>query len=254
MYRLKYIFLSLAVFGMFIGTAKAVGTCDYTQRATLNNEASEIRANYEIKEKELDPNLYGPPDSILGTEEEETWVPKTDYLQINILNLTENLYIEVSSDKSSDVTRYNFSDTNNGTLAIEWNDVSEVARLTITVKSTGNNGCQDDTIRTMTLTLPRYNSYSTYGMCEVASDYYLCQEYVTFGDIDFADFIDNVTAEVDRIQNGDANDEEDLSWLESIGKFISEHKVPFIVGGISLVVIVGIVVVVIIKRRRSSEI
>ncbi len=255
MRRFKYIAFSLIIFGLFCNTSKAVGTCDYTDRAVLNNEASEVRANYEIKEKELDPNVYGPPDSIIGTEEEDSWVPKTEYLQINILNITENLYVEVSSDLSKDVIRYNYSDTNNGTLAIEWNDVSQVARLKINVNSSGNNGCQDETIRTMSITLPRYNSYSNYGMCEIASEYYLCQKYVTFNEVDFADFIDGVTAEVEKIQNGDNDsDNEDLTWYQAVGKFIAEHKAYFIIGSISLVLIAGIVVVVIIKKRRSSEI
>ena len=110
MSRYKYVLFSIITFGLFTLSANAA-SCSYEQRAELNSEISNITANYEVIEVPLEEGAT-PPDALLESEEEEyTWM--IEALQINILNLTENVYVEVTNNYDNQTTIYNYSDTDN---------------------------------------------------------------------------------------------------------------------------------------------
>lgn len=246
MSKYKYFLFSLVTFAVFTSSVSAV-TCSYEERAELNSEVAHIEASYEEIQIELAPDEYSPPDVILGTEYEETFVQKVNALQINILNLTEKVYVEVTNEETGETTTYNFSDTNNGNLAIIREDISQVARYEIEVYSSSATDCEGNLLRTLRLNLPRYNEYSTYPICNQMEDYYLCQRYVTFDEMSYGDFFDRIYEEDARRHNESENDQEDNPWYEA---FWDKYKTPIIVGGISLIVIGGGVAVVIVIRRR----
>ena len=234
MSRFKYVFFSIITFGLFTISANAA-SCSYEERAELNNQITNMEMNYEVIRIALDPDEVSPPDFILGTPDEEGYIEYTDALQVNILNLTENTYVEVTNNYDNQTIRYDYSDT-----AI--------------VYASGNTGCEDTLLRTMRVSLPRYNDYSTYGVCEQVPDYYLCQRYVFFDEIDFDEFSTKVLAEIEKTQNGGENGKDDNPWYEEIGNFISEHKTPIIIGVVSILIIAGVIVVIVVRKRRRSVI
>ncbi len=97
--RLRDLALFMGVF-FFLTNGALAATCNYEEKAKLNNEVANIKVNYEILQKELDRAGYTPPDALLGTDEYDTWVPVVDYFQINVLNLTENFYLEVKNNNT----------------------------------------------------------------------------------------------------------------------------------------------------------
>ena len=254
MSKYKYFLFSLVTFAVFTSSVSAV-TCSYEKRAELNSEVSHIEANYEVIEIELDPEDYDLPDGILGTPDEDDYVITSDALQVNILNLTENVYAEVTNSYDNETVRYDYSNTNNGNIEIVWQTLGSMASYTIEIYSSAATGCEGTLLRTLRVSLPRYNDYSTYAVCDQASDYYLCQRYVFFDEIDFGEFTDRINAEIERRQeNGNGTENEDNPWYEDIGNFISEHKVPIIIGVVSVIAVAGVIVVIVVIRRRRSVI
>lgn len=247
--RLRELALFMFLFLIFSGNVLAE-SCNYEQKAKLNNEVANVKVNYEILQKELDPSLYGPPDAIIGTEEEANWVPTTDYFQINVLNLTENFYIEMKNEVTGETTTYTYANTDNGKLTIEYEDKSQVTKFSIVVKSSDVTGCAGESFKTLYLTLPRYNDYSEYSLCDGVEDYYMCQRYVTFDEVEFEYFVGKVNKEIEKKETKEI--EEKLKWYEKAGNFIVKQKVAFITGGVIVVAGGAITTVVIIRKRRRS--
>lgn len=252
MNRIKRLTFLVTVFFMGMVVTSAA-TCDYTERAVLNSEISNVKANYEIKERIMDPSEYTIPDSIIGTEEEATYVETTEYIQVNILNLTENLYIEVRNNVNSDVVIYNYSDTTDGNISFNWTTIGTIVTYTIRVYASSNTGCEGTSLKTIYLTLPRYNDYSEYALCTLVPDYYLCERYVTYEKVEFNDFYESITEEIEKTEEEEVIEEE-TKWYEAVWDFVKEHKVAFIAGGVCLVVATGTVVFIIIRRRRRDVI
>ena len=106
----------------------------------------------------------------------------------------------------------------------------------------------------MYLTTPRYNEYSNYEICQRLSDFYLCQEFVTFSEIDEAKF----DTQIDKYINGDVNSEgekvkdtDELKLTDKIFSFIDDYK-WYIIGG-SLVLIISITVIYRAKTKKQRE-
>ena len=251
MSRFKYVLFSIITFGLSITSVSAV--CSYEERAELNNQIGNIEASYEVVEIELDPSEYDPPDTVVGTDEEDTYVQVIDALQVNILNLTEDLYAIVTNNYDESQVRYNYSDTDNGNITFLWETIDELVTFTIEIYSSSNTNCADTLLRTIRLSLPRYNEYSNYGMCDNLPDYYLCQRYVFFEPVTFSYFSQSVLAQLEEIQNEEEEGTGEAdTWYESVFNFLDEHKVPFIIGGVTLLIIAGVIVVIVVRKRRRS--
>lgn len=248
----RKIFFVISLFAI-VFNVKGATTCGYEEKAKLNNEVANLKANYEIKTRVLDESEYDIPDALLGTEAEKTYVATTEYIQVNFLNLTENMYVEVSNDYNKDVKIINYSDTNNGTITFDWSEIYDLVTFTFQVYASDNTGCKGSKLKKITLALPRYNDYSTYGMCNNLPDFYLCQKYVTYEEVGFDVFVSTMFKEVDKkIEKENKEKEENSKWYNQIKNFIVEHKTPFIIGGIVLVVGGSATAFIIIKRRRRS--
>ena len=99
----------------------------------------------------------------------------------------------------------------------------------------------------------RYNDYSTYAICGKVPDYYLCQRYVFFEPVTFSYFSQSVLSQLEEIQNEEEEGTGEAdTWYESVFNFLDEHKVPFIIGGVTLLIIAGVIVVIVVRKRRRS--
>ncbi len=243
--------LLVALFSFILLESVSATTCGYEEKAKLNNEISNVKSNYEIKERVLDESEYVVPDAIAGTDEEEDYVATEEYIGVNILNITENMYVEVSNDYNEEVKTYYYQDSSNGNISFDWYNINTVATFTIKVYASSTTGCEGEILKTMSLKLPRYNDYSNYSVCEGLTDYYLCQRYVTFSEVDFDTFITRIDKQYDRNGSSEGEKKQD-KWYFKVKDFIVDHKVAFIAGGVVLIVGVGGATFVIIKRRRRS--
>lgn len=250
--KYKYFLASFLSFMLASSTVSAI-SCGYEEKAKLNSEAGNIKANYEIKERVLDPSEYSVPDAILGTEAEKDYVGVEHYIQVNILNLTENIYAEVTNDKDpTNRNRYYYTEENKGNIKIDWYNMDEVATYTIRIFSSNKTTCENNQLKTLYVKVPRYNDYSEYGVCSEVPGYYLCDAYVTYDKVDFDTFATNIQNEAAKREQ--IEDEENKKWYQKVGDFLDKHKTEFIIGGLTLVVVAGGATIVIVRKRRRDVI
>lgn len=239
--------LFMLSFVLLMSVPKAA-TCNYEEKAKLNNEAANVKTNYEIKERILNKEEYDLPDGLESGEYEA----KTDYIQVNILNLTENLYVEVTNNVNDDKKIFSYSDSQNGNISFNWSELDTMVTYTVKIFSSSNTGCEGSTLKTLYISLPRYNDYSTYEICNEIPDYYLCQRYVTYEDVGYDAFFTRVREQIAKKEQIKEEENKNNKWYKKTIDFIVEHKVPFIIGGVTLVVVAGGATYIIIKKRRRS--
>ena len=250
MKKLKALIFALIFF--FASSSYAYAVCDATETNELSRAAVNVRASYEEAQILADPEDYTPPD---GTDIEEA--PDVYYLvfRIYITNLTEDLYVEVYNDVTDETETYTYADSDNGTVTIDWDGVRDITNFTIRVYSSDNTNCAGTELHSLYLTTPRYNSYSSYEMCDGAEDFYLCYQYLTIEDVPFDEFVSSL----ERYKAGQIDDEgneivepepeEEGGFVQ----FLQDHLVAIIII-VVVVVACGVTVTVIIVKKQRSRI
>ena len=238
---------------LFLHCSVSAATCGYEEKAKLNNEIANVKASYEIKERILDKSEYGVPGIYIGTEFEDTYEAKTDYIEASVLNITENMYLDIVDDYNKERKIYSYNDSKDGKVTFEWHDIKQMVTFKIKVYASSNTGCEGTLLKTISLKLPRFNEFSDYSICNNFPDYYLCQRYVTYEEVSYSTFFTNMTEEAEKKYQEELEKEKEKDkWYNKLGKFISDHKVAFIVGGVVLIVAGGGTAFIIIERRRRS--
>ena len=235
--------LLLMIFG--INKVNAASTCSYEDQVKLNNISANVKANYEEKQLELNKDDYILPEE-LTEEEKNNYKIYEDYLQVSLLNLSKDIYIELSDNQTNKVIKV---ENVEGIYNLDWYNIDLITTFTIKIYASDNTGCSGELYRTFYLTLPRINDFNSYDICKTNSDYYLCQKYVTFEKTDYTSFVNKINDYTDK-ENKEINEENDKNIFQKIGDFLKEHKTASIITGVSLVVIIGGITFVIIKKRR----
>lgn len=251
---LKIIFAFL-ISVIFIDNISAASLCSTSEQAELRTAVSNVKVTNQEMEEELDPSMYGFPDS--GDETTEIDPPKINYFDISVSNITEKFYIEVTNDYDDTVTRYNNSNSTDDIVTFSWRNINEVTNFTIKVYTSEDTGCPNELMRTITHKLPRLNEYYGYDLCNDAPEFNLCQKYVTFDYVEQAKFMDRINEYLANKEQQDSNvnddtDNNDNLW-ERIKDFVVDNKYYFIGGGVALVIAAGVAIVVIVKRKRSLD-
>lgn len=242
--------LVLIMYFIFLGSPLAE-SCDYKERAKLNNEVGNIKAGYEIKKRVLDRSEYDLPDYVLGTEEEATYEETAEYIEVNILNLTENTYLVVRNDHNDEEVTYTFEQSQDGKISFNYESLDTPATYTFEVLASNNTSCENTSLRSITLKLPRFNQLSEYALCDQIPDYYLCQRFVSFDYVGTNDFLEKAEAEIAR-RNKESVAKKEAKWYQKAWNFVVEHKVYFISGTIILVIAsISGITIYIIRRRRN---
>ena len=247
MLNYKYLLLTLILFSF--GIAPVSAACDYEEQAALNREVANVQVNYEMISKEIEGSICSANDKF--------YTCYGEFIQINLLNLSENFRVVITNDVYRNTLTYNYSNTENGNVSFfitdnDGNEVSynpDVITYTIRIYASSETGCEGDTLRTITLRIPRYNSYSNLALCDSLSNNYLCQRYVTYDPIDYDTFYEEIKKE---LAGNEPTLEEELKWYERIWDFVVEHSTIFIIGGVVIVVGAGATTAYIIIRRRRD--
>lgn len=244
----------LGVIMFVLGTMSVQAVCSTEESNSLNSLASNVRVDYEVvkEERELQEG-EGYPDG-LSEEDREAYRIIEYYVNVYISNITEELYVVVRMDnhdveETSTTTTYTYADAVDGEITIKIDDLSYVRDFTITVYTSEETGCSDTSLRTLYLTTPRRNSRYEATVCEEASDYYLCYEFLTVddvGDEDFEYYVNRYISEQNASSTGDDEEETSFSFLT----FLKENMVLTVVVIIVVIAAAGVTAVIIIRRRR----
>ena len=251
MKELKYIIFVLL--SSLIGTSLVgAATCDIDEKASLNNLASNVVVNYEVKEVEL--KGVPVPDVFQGTEYEEGYTDRAEYVAINILNLNQYIKVEVFDEDNKLVKSISYADTKNGSYSFAKENLERLERYTFVIKASNLANCEGEEIKTLYLQIPRYNKYSNEYVCNIVPDNYLCQRFVTFDEVSYEFFRDTINkdlAKVDLTMIDEENKEtSNKNWFNKTIDFVKDHKYIFIITG--AVVVIGGATLIVIKKRRDE--
>lgn len=242
----------LVVLAFFIGCLNVHAVCSGEENNRITSEAANVKVDYEEKIGIMEPGTYSPPDG-LTEEEANNYVATYAYFTLTISNLTENLYVVVTNDVTKESKTYNYSDSNNGVVTIDHNDMFAITNYTVKVYSSNKTSCINTLLNTITKTLPKYNDLSESGICEGAENFYLCYKYLAVNTPTFDEFVDLVQKYKDGNIDKDGNEKPEEK-IEEKKSFIEENKVAIIVSSIVIVAVgVGVVFVIIKKRGVKHE-
>lgn len=232
----KIIYFLLLIF-LFSTKTLAASNCSYEEQRNLEQKASNIKASYEVKEKVMD-------DVVVESEV----LPTYKVFNITILNITEDLYVVVKNDVSNNERTIKYSQVKDGMYTFEWDSLESVTNFTIEVYASDKTKCNGEKYKTLYLSTPRYNEFSKRAICDEMKDFYLCQEFVNFAEVDENTFI----TKIDKYKTGEVNEtgEEvvNKTLTNKMFEFLNEYK--YYIGG-GIIVILAIVVVI--YRNNSKK-
>ena len=239
-----YIFTLLFVVFFIKITPVLASACSYSEQARLNSAVANIKVSYEEKTGQHDPSEFMcQPDDPDCTSE-------YNYFEISILNLSKDFYITVTNDVDDTEQTFTIDDVVNGAIRFNWEGIMNIATFTFNVYSSSETPCARENYRTIYLTTPRKNPYHYYLQCQNHPDYYLCKKYVTFEDIGFYEFLEQVDTYIEE-NDKEISAEKQLSSQEKVIGFIKEHIV--LVSGVAIGLLSLIVVIVVIKTRKRKK-
>ena len=104
-------------------------------------------------------------------------------------------------------------------------------------------------MRTIKLTLPKYNYYSQLDVCDDIPDYYLCQPYTKYS-VDGGTFYDKVDEYKTKLSTLEKEKEENnnTSFVTNTMSGISKYK--YLIVGIA--VVVGVVLTIFVLKKKGS--
>ena len=157
------------------------------------------------------------------------------------------LYIEASNNEKYSKIATIADIGRDGTLTFRQNMIDRKVNYEFKIMS-DEYGCHDQTLRTIKLSLPIYNSYSQLEICSEIPEYYLCQEFVT-SPVDGSTFYDKVDAYKAKLLEQGGNEQGDNTG--AINKtFANASKYKYLIVGI--IVALGVVITIVIIKRKEN--
>lgn len=165
---MKKTLLGLWLFGIFFflnfKTVKA--SCSLEEQVVANNAAGAVNVvtdkllyTYNIYDENANDNV--DVNAYTG--------------MIYVYNLTNDIYFKITDGSS--IEKYTVADDIGGAVAVSTGSMAVVKNYNISIFN-ANNACNNAPIRTITVTLPRYNNFANYLSCQNYPDYYYCQQFL----------------------------------------------------------------------------
>lgn len=238
-----FVIIFMLAFFLMIGNVSAAedkeNMCTPTQLSELRSMAANVKVTYvpvTEAEKLTTPNGESGAD----------YVSKR-YLDIKIFNLNTKLIVNAKNGIDS------FTITSNdigGDGAVTIRQPASTSAINYEFEVTSLlYGCSLETLRTIKLTLPKYNYYSQLDVCDDIPDYYLCQPYTTYS-VDGGTFYDKVDEYKAKLSTLEKEKEENnnTSFVTNTMSGISKYK--YLIVGI--VVVVGVVLTIFVLKKKGS--
>ena len=238
-----FVIIFMLAFFLMIGNVSATedkeNMCTPTQLSELRSMAANVKVTYvPVTEAEK----LTTPNGESGAE----YVSKR-YLDIKIFNLNTKLIVNAKNGIDS------FTITSNdigGDGAVTIRQPASTSAINYEFEVTSLlYGCSLETLRTIKLTLPKYNYYSQLDVCDDIPDYYLCQPYTTYS-VDGGTFYDKVDEYKAKLSTLEKEKEENnnTSFVTNTMSGISKYK--YLIVGI--VVVVGVVLTIFVLKKKGS--
>lgn len=219
--------------------------CTYADQVAINGKAANVKVAYEVAQGKV------PDGTFVGCDGEDECDYTYKYFKITILNLDEDLVVKVKNNYDNTVKSFTHRDADeNGIITFDWNTTSVMTTFTFDISSSSTALCPNKKQLSQYLTTPRKNVYSTYSQCEGLEDNYLCEDFVTYEELSFAEFYQKI--EEAKEEAGIPPIEEQTFW-QKVEAFINENKGWIVLGAVGLIVITTTVIIVVRKKRNVWE-
>lgn len=221
-------------------------SCSYSEQAELNNKAANVRTTYEIVEVKDGTAI----DVDNSTTENQILVDVIKKgFNINVLNITDDIFVKISNDKNSNIHTFKRSDTINGVATFQTTLTSDIVTYTIEIYA-NNYECSGELVRKYTMITPMYNKYSALQVCTDNPDFYYCKEFISTENVSFDTFYRNLEKYQTQKKVEEEKEKNKTMW-DKIKDYYHEHAITINIIG-SIVVIAGVTTtVILIKKRRS---
>ena len=213
--------------------------CSSADSVQLSKEAANVKIVYEPYEHKQE-----------GFDDETSPDYSLVYymVDVKVYNLNSHMYLEVDNgDTTYNVGVDQMNDK--GEIVLRNANPNTVKKYTFKIYS-NTNSCKDKVLRTIKLTVPKYNLYSDRSACDDIPEYYLCHQFINF-DIDGNNFLKNTENYKAKVGKTSVNNSDNAKSKSTINKTltkISDNKI-YIIGGILLI---GVVITFVILRRRNG--
>ncbi len=228
----KNLFMGILFLVLNINTVHA--SCSLEDQVKINNAAGAVNANASRLEYSYDDH----------DDEYDEDLTVTSYTGIiYVYNLTKDIYFEISDDTTKEI--YTYADDVNGAVAVSTGSMAVVKNYNIAIYPTDKT-CGTTAVRTIQVTLPRYNEYSASSYCTDYPNYYYCQQFLNADIITYDDFMSGLNEYAKTHKKEDETRREGI--LENTIKFVKKYWY-FIV--IVICIVIGIAIFI--KRYKDEK-
>ena len=235
----------MLAFFLMIGNVSAAedmeNMCTPTQLSELRSRAANVKVTY------VPYNGVYDLGNNTGAEIAADKITRR-FLDIKIFNVTDLLYVVARQGDKQYTLTHEGANSDGAVVLRQPSNSQSVINYTFEVYTTSEY-CQNTILRTIKLTLPKYNQYSELDVCSDIPDYYLCQPYTTYS-VSGGTFYDKVDEYKNKLSNLEEQKENNnTGFVSNTMSGISKYK--YLIVGI--VVAVGVVLTVfVIKKKRSA--
>ena len=244
----KFLYLIIALFCFILVapvSAEEIEQCSLEKKTALRVAASNVTISYqpvEVKPKED------------GVQSDQQGVVEY-WFDVKVYNLNTDLKVVVKKDNGFNtegvILTYRNMDAE-GAATYRVPATNKMSNLVFEVKGSDDTGiCAMNTLRTIKLTLPKYNNFAEREVCSEVPEFYMCQKYITY-DINpnkFTQEINEYKKKKEEQNNASNVEIEDNNTLpDKAADLIAKNK--YIIVG--TIVLAGVIITVIILRRKKS--
>ena len=213
MKKIIYAFCLFLIYFSYLNVF-AIDKCTSSEMARLKELANNVKFNYNHKFEMVDEEYH------------EIW---SSY-NFEILNFNNDLKIYVNGkDDLIDINTFKNRDFSSGEVVFY-------------IYSYTNNLCTDELLKKVQIDLPLYNEYYYFNKdkCSEYPEFKFCKEFMNISDYNFE--------EIDK-------EFQEYIKKEDKNNFINKdnYKLYFIIGGFSLVLIIGVSILIIIKKKGKNS-
>lgn len=242
----------ITLFGMLITammglTCVNAAECSNSEKVRLDSLAAKVKTTYELAQMETDiPSLPSEADP------EASENIKIDVFKVGIINVTDELYVEVTekNDKSQ-IKRYTSSDALEDEIIYFYSENAYEAKE-YTMKIYANtSACKGTLLQSRTISLPVYNQFADLPVCtEQYPEFAYCQKFLN-AEVSYTQFSSELENYKNKTEEQEQIKEQEKSFLEKVKDYYKEHKI-IIFSAAGTIIIVGVATAaIVIKKRRS---
>ena len=249
------LFMPFAVYAEDDSETGEEAVVDFSQK---NSEECTLETKTELRMEAANVNVSYQPVEILAQDDPDTPADQSGvveyFFDVKIYNVNSNLKVVIKSGEDEGfekvVTYKNIQQ--DGSITARKMVTNQLSNLIFEVHGSDSTGmCALETLRTIKLTLPKYNNLAEREVCTEVPEFYMCQKYISYN-IDPSRFTAEINEYKEKLaeqQNGSDVEIEDNNTIPNrLADAVSDYK--FIIVG--AIVAAGILITVIILKRKKS--